>query len=444
MQSLGELDDRAERYFLELKSEVDLSTTGGGAKVAKFILGAANRNPDVAAKRFGGHALMVLGISEGAVTGIPFFEAKDLENTVKKYIGDDGPHWDFERVRVGGDRDVITIVVDPPRHGDPVFTCHKDGPENLKDGGIYIRLDGQTREAKGGEVRALLTRAQSARPQADLEVSVVGSALPFHCDAEVLEEYITDIRGELESAYRNHVLKSAAPQPLSAAFRDLNSGAFGVEPEDRSPEEYRVEIDHWEAEVREAWTALLDDVAAAVWPCARIRVRNLRKTFLEGVVVKIHLEGPVRAIAKMPDSGDLLRSLPARPRPWGPRTTTPLFGGPDLAHHFRYEPPVPAAIYDSVGFENSGSVDLRLHLSELRPEDTYDSDDGEFVLFLRDLDVRHIAGVWKVTAREHHELYQGELTVDVAEPRDFSEGLRSILNDDETDEDDMSEATDDR
>ncbi|WP_430336270.1 hypothetical protein [Rhodococcus sp. ACT016] len=61
---LSEDDDRAERHFLELKSQIDLSSTGGGAKVAKFVLGAANRDPEQAAKRFDGHALMVLGVSQ--------------------------------------------------------------------------------------------------------------------------------------------------------------------------------------------------------------------------------------------------------------------------------------------------------------------------------------------------------------------------------------------
>jgi hypothetical protein len=55
-------DDRIERYFLEVKSDVDLNTKAGRAKVAKFILGAANRDPGQVARRFGGHAVMLLGV----------------------------------------------------------------------------------------------------------------------------------------------------------------------------------------------------------------------------------------------------------------------------------------------------------------------------------------------------------------------------------------------
>src|SRR5690606_17663034 len=94
-------DDRQERYFLELKSDVDLTTKHGRHKVAKFILGAANRDPAKAAKRFGGHAVMLLGVSVGATNGIPPFEAQDLEREVRKFTGASGPGWDFERVVVG-------------------------------------------------------------------------------------------------------------------------------------------------------------------------------------------------------------------------------------------------------------------------------------------------------------------------------------------------------
>ena len=57
----GTFDDRVERYFLEVKSSVDLNTNSGRAKVAKFILGAANRDSARAATRFGGHAVLLLG-----------------------------------------------------------------------------------------------------------------------------------------------------------------------------------------------------------------------------------------------------------------------------------------------------------------------------------------------------------------------------------------------
>ncbi|MFC5063661.1 hypothetical protein [Actinomycetospora atypica] len=38
--------DEAETSYLEVKSEIDLTKPTGITKVAKFLLGAANRSPD--------------------------------------------------------------------------------------------------------------------------------------------------------------------------------------------------------------------------------------------------------------------------------------------------------------------------------------------------------------------------------------------------------------
>lgn len=92
---------------------MDLTTKRGRHKVSKFILGAANRDPVKAAKRFSGHAVVLLGIGGGTVTGIPPFEAQDLEREVRKFTGADRPGWDYEHVPVDADHDVIAIVVDP-------------------------------------------------------------------------------------------------------------------------------------------------------------------------------------------------------------------------------------------------------------------------------------------------------------------------------------------
>lgn len=60
VEALAQVDDTAETHWLEMKSSLDLSRTGA-AKIAKFILGAANRQPEAAASALDGYALMVLG-----------------------------------------------------------------------------------------------------------------------------------------------------------------------------------------------------------------------------------------------------------------------------------------------------------------------------------------------------------------------------------------------
>ena len=53
--------DEAETTHLEVKSSLDLSSKAGVAKVAKFLLGSANRRPNEAARHFHGYAVLVIG-----------------------------------------------------------------------------------------------------------------------------------------------------------------------------------------------------------------------------------------------------------------------------------------------------------------------------------------------------------------------------------------------
>ena len=140
-------EDLAERHFIELKSDIDPTNKEGAAKVAKFILGAANRDPERTKKYLDGHAVMILGVAEADVRRLERFEAKDFVGAVQQYVGEPGPRWDFQRIRVDDDRDVIVVTVDPPQAGDPIWPCCREGI-SLIDGRIYIRADGETRERR--------------------------------------------------------------------------------------------------------------------------------------------------------------------------------------------------------------------------------------------------------------------------------------------------------
>jgi hypothetical protein len=67
----------AERHFIESKSDIDPTNKEGAAKVATFILGAANRDPERAKKYLEGHAVMILGVGEKQ-------RARDLSDSKRK------------------------------------------------------------------------------------------------------------------------------------------------------------------------------------------------------------------------------------------------------------------------------------------------------------------------------------------------------------------------
>lgn len=59
------IGDEAETTYLEVKSDIDLGSKLGIAKVVKFLLGAANRRPQDAARHFRGYAVLVIGAKKG-------------------------------------------------------------------------------------------------------------------------------------------------------------------------------------------------------------------------------------------------------------------------------------------------------------------------------------------------------------------------------------------
>lgn len=186
--------DEAETGYLEIKSTLNLASTEGVAKVAKFLLGAANRRPNEAARYFHGYAVLVIGARKGHADGIARgVEAHELEDRLRPYLGPQFPAFEFGRIGVAADREVLFIIAQPPQDGQSIFPCHKSfqGPkrqDNLDDGAIYVRGASNTRPARAGEVLALVERARSAgKPPISLDVELLGSINRVIRVDEVLE-----------------------------------------------------------------------------------------------------------------------------------------------------------------------------------------------------------------------------------------------------------------
>jgi len=186
--------DEAETTYLEVKSSLDLSSKVGVAKVAKFLLGAANRRPHEAARHFHGYAVLVIGAQKGSTPGVPRgVEAHELEDRLRAYLGSQFPAFEFGRIGVGDDREVLFVVAQPPQDGQPIFPCHKsfqgdDRRDNLEDGAVYVRGTSNTRPARAGEILALVERARGGgKSPINLEVEIVGSIWRVDRIDEVLE-----------------------------------------------------------------------------------------------------------------------------------------------------------------------------------------------------------------------------------------------------------------
>jgi hypothetical protein len=417
---------------LEIKSAIDLASKAGIAKLAKFVLGAANRMPDVAARYFEGHAVMVLGVGAGSTPGIEPVEALDIERGVRPYLSVNGPRWDLQRVPVDDGREVLLVIVDPPRSGQPAFPCFKDGP-GLNNGQIIIRADGETRQATGEEVLLLQQRGRLERPDVDLAVAVGGVAMAYTCDANVLEGHIERETSRLASART----ASESPNPYAlASARALD--VLGQKRENRTPEQYEQQIIDWEAECRTSWASAMDTVAATFGPTVSISISNRQESFLEDVELEVHLEGPVRGLERgSSDDFDSDSLLPRPPRAWGPWTDTSRFLVPGLSREFSYIPSV-STVPGPLSFRNGGSVTIDVQVGDLRPRETYATDDDEMVLVVDEAGLTELTGTWKITVRGHHAVYEGTLNVPVV-TRDITDVMQRLVvqdvDDDEADAD---------
>lgn len=405
-------DDRIERFFLELKSDIDLTSKRGRHKVAKFILGAANRDPVRSQRSFGGHALLVLGISENKIVGIEGFEAKDLEREVQKFTGVDGPIWDFERIPLDGDRDVIVVIADPPV--GVIWPCLSDG-EGLLNGEIYIRNDGETKKASGAEVKAMLARVprQAALPLID--VSLLGNIYVVLVNRENLETWI-------ENQYRLY-LDQIAPSATTYPFL---SGVSGLS-DRRTKQEFRDAVEAWREKALQNPMSGIAEIASKLFQGVRLRASNPSRTFLKDVRIEIELPDDVVAL-EWSEPDDDLAVFPDRPKSWG---------GDSFV--IPYLPQL-----SNISFPNRDGVlrtfetpqrRLSVALKSLRPEDIFVSDDDEVVLvsFVESVDGEradeNVQLPWRATAGDINDVLDGTLEVEVRHV-DWTSALATAMKDD--------------
>lgn len=409
-------DDRVERYFLEIKSSVDLTSNTGRAKVAKFILGAANRDPERAAARLGGYAVMLLGVGSGEALGIEPFEAMDLARYVTKVIGADGPRWDFERVPVGDGRDVIAVVVEPPT-GD-VWTCRADA-DGLADGGIYVRADGETRRATGDEIRLMLHRMKSTTPDVHLEVAVNGAVHGIVIDPSLLSSAVA------EEAERLRAL--ALPAQHSYATR---VSGFGTGDDTRNKSEYLEELDRWEEAASADPSAGARDLASHVLPGVQLRLVNRTNRYLRGVRVEVVFDGQVEALDwNDPDDVNYADPFPGAPMGWGRHTVFATLARSTAIQATVY---TPRSQHGIVRVDATVPAALVMQMDDLRPSETYTSDDDDVVLVVLSDEVGagSVRGRWRITAEDVHEVFSGEVEVPV-ESHDWRQELRDWYSPDE-------------
>jgi hypothetical protein len=405
--------DEAESTYLEVKSSLDMTSKLAVAKIAKFLLGAANRQPAQAARHFHGHAVLVIGAEKGQPTGVPRgTEPHELEDGLRPYLGPTFPTFEFGRITVDSGSEVLFIVAQPPQEGQPIFPCHKDFQgedrrDGLEDGAIYVRGTSNTRPARSGEVLSLVERARGGgkRP-IDLDVEVLGPINRVTHVDQVLEEL-------LKYEEQNFLKPPDRPEPDDFSPLPLPANIFGS--------------------VKPMSTTQRDE-ALATWQSNKANHIAQGRTHLLGVALagsSLRLTSHHRYIAKPrltvtfhdcealdhvdPDDADYKKAVEPVVK-----AQHPFGAGLDL--------PILRSIRGDypVSWTNCGEdAEITLSLDSLRPEDTWSSDQDDYVIVARNPEASDVEVSWTLTEDGSDDVTTGTFRVPTQE---LSEGRELFIS----------------
>lgn len=391
--------DLVETHYLEAKSDVDLGQKLGRAKVAKFILGAANRLPEDAAAAFQGHAVLAIGAEAGAAPGIPKgVEAIDVRNKVQKYLGSTPPSFTVARVPADRpNREVLFVIVDPPKVGDPIYVCRAafqagsgDAKHNLDDGLVYVRVDGATRRANSGDMDALMRRASAITdPALDLQIEIQPAI------ARVTQTH------EFRDAYQQVAIDGFRSDPPT-----FNKNAFLVPsgPSRRaSAEEVEEYISEFTSKLTAGWEEAIEYLLGSALEGLRVTVVNHAASYLAKPRIDMTLHH-CRGIDWLdPEDADSEKVLPpVREPPSGlfdSRGTIPALGS------FRPYLTTYPLKWTNVG----GDLQVTVAFDDLRPGVSWSSDGTDLVVVARDPEAQTVRASWVATVEGVGKRYTGEL-----------------------------------
>ena len=401
------LDDRYERHYLELKGEVDLTQKAGRHKIAKFILAAANRDPYKVTKYFDGRALMVLGVGGDTPPGIGAFEMQDLEADVASFAGVDGPAWDLHRIPLGGGRDILVIIVEPPT--GRIWPTLKDGT-GLADGDLYIRVDGASRKAKGAEVRLMLERATKPAREFNVDVSFVGTVLVARVNTDDLRTIAMSKVAQLQESWER-----ARPTPGSRILSPLRLS------ERRSDQEFQDQLARFEQDAHLHPERGMLPVAASIGDGIQVVLTNVKNTFLRDLRVDMEFDQAVTAV-RWAERDSRAKLFADAPLPWG------TDGFANSVADFTPRA-LPGEMDRRVRITQATPARLSVTMAELRPRYEERSDDDDVVLVSvvnigEDLP-ETISGTWKLSVSDFDEVRGGSFTLPVA-AYDWVQAIRGI------------------
>ena len=387
-----------ESVSLELQgSEVLAGGKAGFAKIAKFIIGASNRDPELAKSEFQGYAIMVIGVeSNGELSEVLRCEDQEINSQIEGYLGGEAIHWFTHWIHPSGDfkKGVLFLLVPPPQNGDQIRWCRKDGV-GLTDGAIYVRSRGETRIAKGLDLEMLTRRAGTSSSQTwGLAVDMNGTLVS---DASRYGDTVQNIVIQRADEMRKLV---------------SGSGAVGIMhgspySERRSKKEYLKEIDDWQKQLEDLAPGLSKTLMFETLPSLSVTVMNEVESFVEDLRLEFTLPKDFLLVDRKGLSEKLDKTLKS-PIPWGKDHQLARLLDASFPRPFPNSPHSVASDFESAWLEDidreTGKVSLRI--PELRPRESVKLSSSRYVLLVTGLEKTLVEMTWEATAKGRDRRYE--------------------------------------
>jgi hypothetical protein len=292
-----------ETDWVEWKSTLNLSDKGDCFAIARTILGMANRDPN--SLRRSGHGYILVGVEPGNVTGIEEEDPSALEPRISTYTGgSNGPIWKAEYVSFEG-VDVLVVVVEPPKMGDPIRLLHRESPplgrgRTVQAGTVFHRSQGATRQADPAAMAMLQNRLTGGNRIPDqVQVTFEGGVpwLDLEATITAVEAWV-QARKKTQLAARSEFVRvrrsserTDVPlygQAVSEAMDDLASSLTAANRDSRSLPEYQAEVDAWAGELSD-WAFDAICLHCAGLHGQTIRLENQGEKYLPEIEFELQL-----------------------------------------------------------------------------------------------------------------------------------------------------------
>ncbi len=435
VQAIVAASPNDESDWVEWKSGLLLRDKENACQVARHILGMANRLPLAAATHAEGCGYVVVGAEPGRCAGVTEIDPADLGGVIQPYLGPDGPGWGAQYVRHQG-CSVLVVTVEPPRHGDRMFSLHKEFGKYTA-GMVFVRYPGRTVQAGPADIRALEDRYAAGGQPITLHIR------PADADDTVSIRSITSLgpllnaweqrrRDELmpptPARYEPLHFDSGAPAAAAAAAQLAGRAREAIritdialeairQSDDRTDDQYRAEVERYLAECREYYPELAVARLAQAGALLSLVVVNTSDRNYTDVHTKIYV--PTELTVLDPDGVADLPDPPEPPRKRGtrlplqadlpagllPPTYLPGLDSPPAE-------PLPRFTIDT----SDASVTIGYDIARLRPEEHVRLD--PVLIFGVDEPDRALQITWTVTTGNVDGIARGALTAMVIGPAD--------------------------